>query len=83
MSVGVDMGLDTASGKESEFVIKDTYMKPTSEYPKRSWLHEVNGEVKIATGYYTTLYTDKPSPYFHGDAPFFILENFDVPWDKK
>lgn len=75
-----EIGIDVARGKE--ICVEDRYMKPTPEYPQGSWLHTVAGNVEVATGYYATIYPDKPSPYFHGVPPFVFLENFDVPWKE-
>ncbi len=45
---------------------------PTPEYPGGSWLYKVAGEVKIATGYFVTLYPGKPSPYPY-DVPYVFV----------
>ncbi len=58
--------------------IEERFMKPSSEYPDGSWLRKVDGKVEIATGYYATLYPDKPSPYWHGKPPFFVVD-----WDRE
>lgn len=75
------MGIDVGTGKD--ICVEDRYMKPTWENPEGSWLHLVDGKVQIATGYYSTLYPDKPSPYWHGGAPFILFETVDAPWERK
>jgi len=72
------IGIDVGEGRD--ICVEDRYMSPTAEYPQGSWLHIVDGEVSIATGYYAYEYPDKPSPYFHGGPPFLVLEPFEVPW---
>jgi hypothetical protein len=61
-------------------LVEDRYMKPTPDYPDGSWLHKVGDEVIVATGYYATLYTDKPSLYWHGGPPFVMIDTADWPW---
>ena len=63
--------------------VQDSYMKPTSEYPWGSWLHTIDGEVTVATGYYAQEYPNKPSPYWHKGPPFVMVEWVDLPWEKK
>jgi hypothetical protein len=62
--------------------IVETFMRPTPEYPDGSYLLEVAGVVHMATGYYATLYPDKPSPYWHGKPPVFFLNTSEWPWDR-
>jgi len=73
------IGIDVGRGKD--ILVEDRYIKPTAEYPNGSWMHTVDGKVEVATGYYATIYPDKPSLYFHGGPPFVILEPFEVPWE--
>lgn len=40
--------------------IRDTYAKPTSEYPDGSWMRTVAGEVEVAAGYFAIEHPDKP-----------------------
>ena len=61
---------------EPRVEIRETFMKPTAEWPEGGYLREVGGTVEIATGYFATIYPDKPSPYWHGRAPAVIL------WDN-
>ena len=75
------IGIDTGAGKD--ICVEDRYMSPSAEYPDGSWLHLVDGEVVIATGYYAYEYPDKPSPYWHGGAPFILFESVDAPWERK
>jgi hypothetical protein len=63
-----------------EILVEDRYIKPSIEYPDGSWLHLVNGEVKVATGYFAKEYPSKPSPYWHGGAPFVVIDTSDWKW---
>lgn len=49
--------------------IRETFMRPTPDWPEGGYLREVGGSVQIATGYYATIYPDKPSPYPGGKPP--------------
>lgn len=62
---------------------RETYMGPTAEYPDGSYLRTVAGKVEVATGYYATVYPDKPSLYWHGKAPFVVMNTADWPWKKE
>ena len=75
-TVGIDVG-------QGDIAVEDRYMRSTPEYPDGSWLHTVDGKVQVATGYYATLHPDKPSPYWHGKAPFVVFDKIDVPWEKR
>ena len=75
-TVGIDVG-------QGDVGVEDRYMKPSAEYPDGSWLHTVGGKVEVATGHYATIYPDKPSPYFHGGEPFFLIDTSEWPWEKK
>lgn len=77
----VTMGIDEGRGKDIH--IEERWMKPTPDHPEGSWLRKVAGEVEVATGYYATLYPDKPSLYWHGKAPFVMLDMADWPWERK
>lgn len=74
-----EIGIDIGEGRD--ICVEDRYMHPTKEYPDGSWIHIVDGEVEVATGYYAYEYPDKPSPYFHKGPPFVSLKHFDGPWD--
>jgi hypothetical protein len=74
------IAIDQAQGKD--ICVEDRYMKPTAEYPDGSWLHLIDGKVEVATGYYATIYPDKPSPYWHSGAPCVVLDTADWPWEK-
>lgn len=76
------MGIDIGEG--NYIAVEDRYMRPTAEYPDGSYLQLVDGEPMVATGYYATIYPDKPSLYFHGGAPVVILDTSDweLPWEK-
>lgn len=65
---------------DSRVEVSETYMRPTPEWPDGSYLRKVAGNVEVATGYYATLYPGKPSPYWHGGAPYFVLEHIETPW---
>jgi hypothetical protein len=76
------IGIDYAHGKD--ICVEDRYCHPSAKYPDGSWLHIVNGEVVIATGYFSYEYPDKPSPYFHGGPPFFVVDiPHEWPWERK
>ena len=77
---GYTIGIDHGSGKD--ICVEDRYMKPTAEYPDGSWLHKIDGKVQEATGYYATLYPDKPSLYWHGKPPFVMIDTADWEWEK-
>ena len=77
----MEMGIDTGQGKDIQ--VEERYMKPTPEYPDGGWLYKVDGQVQVATGYYATIYPDKPSPYFHGGAPFVMIDTTDWEWERK
>ncbi len=80
-SCGVDgytIGTDVGQG---DIGVEERYMKPSAEYPDGSWLHKYGGTVMIATGYYATIYPDKPSPYWHGKPPFLIVDTQDWAWE--
>jgi hypothetical protein len=62
--------------------ITETFMRPSAEYPDGSYMQIVGGKVTMATGYYATLHPDKPSPYWHGKAPFFYIDTSDWPWKE-
>ncbi len=72
------IGTDTGNGKDIQ--VEDRYIKPTPEFPDGSYLHTVDGKVKVATGYYAKIYPGKPSPYWHGRAPIFVVDIHDCPW---
>jgi hypothetical protein len=76
-TVGIDVG------QGSDIGVEDRYIKPSTEYPDGSWLHTVNGKVEVATGYYATLYPDKPSFYWHTGPPFLICKTTEWAWEKK
>jgi hypothetical protein len=76
-----EIGVDVGIGKD--VCVEDRYIKPSAEYPDGSWLHIVNGEVTIATGYYSYEYPDKPSPYWHGGPPFVFIDTSEWPWERK
>lgn len=61
-------------GKSKDIQVEDRYMKPTPKYPDGSWLHTVDGKVMVVTGYYATIYPDKPSPYWHKGPPFVMID---------
>ncbi|MFZ3343311.1 MAG: hypothetical protein WA213_20710 [Terriglobales bacterium] len=68
---------------EPSVEIRETYMKPTADWPEGGYMCEVGGKVEIATGYYATIYPDKPSLYWHGKAPAVIRwELGDLPWNR-
>jgi hypothetical protein len=58
----------------------ETYMAPTPEFPKGSYMFEVDGVVQVATGYYETLHPGKPSLHWHGGPPFVLYDTTDWPW---
>lgn len=72
------IGTDTGNGKDIQ--VEDRYIKPTPEFPDGSYLHTVDGKVKVATGYYATIYPDNPSPYWRGGPPYFVVDIHDCPW---
>lgn len=74
------MGLDIGSGRD--IGIEECYMRPTAEYPQGSWLYKVGDIVQVATGYFALEYPDKPSPYWHGSAPYFVVDIGEWPWQK-
>ena len=76
-----NIGIDVARGKDIS--VEDRYMKPTPEYPDGSWLHTIDGNVEVATGYYATIYPDKPSLYWHGGPPFVMIDTSEWEWEKK
>ena len=57
-----------------DFQIEELYVRPTAEYPQGSWLYKIGDRVEAATGFYEKEYPGHPSPYFHGGAPFVILD---------
>jgi hypothetical protein len=61
--------------------IEQRYIEPTAAYPDGSWLHMVDGEVTIATGYFAKEYPNKPSPYWHGGPPFLVYNSTECPWN--
>ena len=71
--IGIDEG-------EGDIAIEERYVKPTVEFPHGSYLRIVAGKVEIATGWYEKEYPGHPSFYFHGGAPFVVLDHIDVPW---
>jgi hypothetical protein len=73
--VGVD------EGNKRDVSVVETFMRATPEYPDGSYLLEVAGVVQMATGYYATLYPDKPSLYWHGKAPVVLMDMSAWPWD--
>ena len=75
------VGIDVGDGEDLS--VEDRYIRPSAEYPDGSWLHKYGGIVMIATGYYATIYPNKPSPYFHGGAPFFVIDTSEWPWEKR
>ena len=76
----MEIGIDHGEGKD--ICVEERYMKPTPEYPDGSWLHKIDGQVQVATGYYATLYPDKPSLYWHGKPPFVMIDTADWEWEK-
>jgi hypothetical protein len=73
--VGVD------EGNKRDVSVVETFMRATPDYPDGSYLLEVAGVVQMATGYYATLHPGKPSPYWHGKAPVFLVDMSEWPWD--
>ena len=67
----------------ADILIEDRYMRPSAEYPQGSWMHIIDGDVKIATGYFAKDYPDKPSPYFHGQVPFVYIDISEWSWEGK
>lgn len=63
---------------EGSIKIEERFMKPSSEYPDGSYLRIVGGNVEMATGYFAKQYPDKPSPYWHGKPPSFVVD-----WDRE
>lgn len=61
--------------EEPRIEVRETFMKPTPDWPEGGYLREVAGKVEIATGYYATIYPDKPS-LWGGRPPAVIL------WDN-
>ena len=67
--------------KEPRIEIRETFMKPTVDWPEGGYLREVGGQVEMATGYYATIYPDKPSPYLGGKPPIVMMwDRGDWPW---
>ena len=75
------IAIDQAQGKD--ICVEDRWMAPCAQFPDGSWLHTVDGKVMVATGYYATIHSDKPSPYFHNGPPFVVLDTAEWPWEKN
>lgn len=73
------MGTSTVKPRDGVNV-EEHYKRPDAEYPEGSYMHKIDGKVTIATGYYATLYPDKPSLYWHGGPPFVFIDTSDWPW---
>ena len=66
---------------EPRIEIKETFMRPTPEWPEGGYMREVGGKVEMATGYFSTIHPDKPSPYLGGKPPVVVLwDRCDWPW---
>lgn len=61
--------------------VEERYIRPSAEYPDGSYLRKVDGVVEVATGFYALEFPDKPSPYWHGKAPFVMLDTSEWPWE--
>jgi len=61
--------------------VEERYIRPNAEYPDGSYLRKVDGVVEVATGFYALEFPDKPSPYWHGKAPFVMLDTSEWPWE--
>jgi hypothetical protein len=80
---GYKIGID--HGVANDIYVEERYMFPTAEYPQGSWLYKVGDDVKVATGCYALEYPNKPSPYWHGGAPFVMIDTKEwgeFPWAK-
>jgi hypothetical protein len=76
------MSVTQMPGKEPSVEIRETFMRPTPDWPEGGYLLQVAETVEIATGYYATIYPDKPSPYYHGKAPAVVMwELGNLPWN--
>ncbi len=66
---------------EPRIEIRETFMRPTPEWPEGGYMREVGGKVEMATGYFATIHPDKPSPYLGGKPPVMVLwDRGDWPW---
>lgn len=74
--IGVDQG-----DPRGDIAIEERFIAPSQEWPDGSYLCTVDGKVEIATGVYAIDHPDKPSPYFHGRAPFVVLNCDNWPWN--
>jgi hypothetical protein len=54
--------------------IRESYIRPTAKFPQGSYLRTIDGEPDIATGFYEALYPGHPSLYWHGGAPFVVID---------
>jgi hypothetical protein len=63
----------------TDFTIEERFKKPTPKYPMGSYLLLWNGKPQIATGSYERDYPGHPSLYWHGGAPFCVMETGE--WD--
>lgn len=72
--IGADVGMSR------DIQVEERYMRPTPDYPQGSYLRKVDNRVEIATGFYAIKFPDKPSLYWHGGPPFFVIDTGDWPW---
>lgn len=58
---------------KGEFEIRETFERPSAEYPRGSYMRTVAGAVEVATGRYALEHPGKDSLYWHGGPPFAVF----------
>lgn len=64
--------------------ICESYERPSFKYPYGSYMRSVGENVEIATGRFALEHPNKPSPYWHGGAPFVMIDMPNkYPWERR